>query len=108
MQVLIILKKIKLCWKQWTGIDIWQAHARQSPKFLIFNNIQLIHGQGFNDDERADLVPFVHKNIFDAMDTFISQMASFDVSFSDPLREEDVVYIQNEDEVLEKRLSAAR
>ena len=79
-----------------------------SELFLIFNNIQLIHGQGFNDDERADLVPFVHKNIFDAMDTFISQMASLDVSFSDPLREEDISYMQNKDEVLEKRLSAAQ
>jgi len=82
--------------------------ADGSGKSTFIRQMQLIHGQGFNDDERADLVPFVHKNIFDAMDTFISQMASFDVSFSDPLREEDVIYIQNEDEVLEKRLSAAR
>ena len=74
----------------------------------IFNNIQLIHGQGFNDDERADLVPFVHKNIFDAMATFISQMASLNASFSDPLREEDVSCIKNEGEVLEKRLSAVQ
>lgn len=69
---------------------------------------QLIHGQGFNDDERADLVDFVHKNIFDAMNTFISQMPSLDVSFSDPLREEDVSLIQTEDEAIEKRLSAAQ
>ena len=76
--------------------------------FIDNVNCQLIHGQGFNDDERADLVPFVHKNIFDAMDTFISQMSSLDVSFSDPLREEDVSLIQTEEEDLEKRLSAAQ
>jgi len=82
--------------------------ADGSGKSTFIRQMQLIHGQGFNDDERADLVPFVHKNIFDAMDTFISQMASLDVSFSDPLREEDISFMQNEDEVLEKRLSAAQ
>ena len=42
------------------------------------------------------------------MATFISQMASLNVSFSDSLREEDVSCIKNEGEVLEKRLSAVQ
>lgn len=82
--------------------------ADGSGKSTFIRQMQLIHGQGFNDDERADLIPFVHKNIFDAMDTFISQMSSLDVSFSDPLREDDVSLIQTEGEELEKRLSAAQ
>ena len=88
--------------------SLYVAWSHLFIKYISISFFQLIHGQGFNDDERADLVPFVHKNIFDAMEILIYQKTLMNIRFSDPMREEDVSVAQNEKELLEKRLSAAQ
>ena len=36
--------------------------------------IQIIHGQGFNDEERAELIPDIQRNILEAMTVLVQQM----------------------------------
>ena len=51
---------------------------------------QLIHGQGFNDNNRVEMIPFVHKNIFDAMEIIVGQMGQLNINLSDQSRNEEV------------------
>lgn len=50
--------------------------ADGSGKSTLIRQMQIIHGQGFNDNERADLIPDIHKNIIDAMTVLVEQMGT--------------------------------
>ena len=69
---------------------------------------QLIHGQGFNDNNRVEMIPFVHKNIFDAMEIIVGQMGQLNINLSDKSRNEDIEIFRNEENDLENRLSSVR
>jgi len=84
--------------------------ADGSGKSTFIRQMQLIHGQGFNDIDRQEIAEFVHKNIFDAMDVIILQMepTRLNINFNDEERKLDVKVFQDEDNSLENRLSAIR
>ena len=68
--------------------------------------MQLIHGQGFNDNHRDEIKTFVHQNIFDAMEIIVSQMGPLKINLSEQSRNEDIEIFRNEENVLEDRLSS--
>ena len=70
--------------------------------------MEIIHGQGFNDDNRVEMKDFVHRNIFDAMEIIVSQMSPLNITLSDPSLNEDIEIFRNEENDLEERLSSVR
>jgi len=84
--------------------------ADGSGKSTFIRQMQLIHGQGFNDNDRADMITYVHQNIFDAMTIFITQMGpgKLNINFTDAAREADVDMFRDEANSDEERLAAVR
>jgi len=80
--------------------------ADGSGKSTFIKQMQLIHGQGFNDNNRVEMIPFVHKNIFDAMEIIVGQMGQLNINLSDQSRNEDIEIFRNEENDLENRLSS--
>jgi len=54
--------------------------------------MQIIHGQGFNDLERAELIPDIHKNILDAMEILVDHMkdTKLNIPLEDPAKYRDM------------------
>merc|ERR1719323_1071978 len=52
------------------------------------------------------MIPFVHKNIFDAMEIIVGQMGQLNINLSDQSRNEDIEIFRNEENDLENRLSS--
>ena len=48
--------------------------ADGSGKSTFIRQMQYIHGHGFNDIERQDMIPFIHANIIDALKILVNQM----------------------------------
>ena len=48
--------------------------ADGSGKSTFIRQMQYIHGSGFNDIDRQDMVPFIHSNILEAMKILVRQM----------------------------------
>ena len=80
--------------------------ADGSGKSTFIKQMQLIHGQGFNDSDREEMKPFVYRNIFNAMEIIVSQMGPLNISLSDQSRNEDIEIFRNEENDLENRLSS--
>merc|ERR1712099_226753 len=58
--------------------------------------MQIIHGRGFNDNDKVDLVPDIYDNIFDAMKVLARQI------------EEDIEIFRNSENSVPVRLEAVR
>ena len=82
--------------------------ADGSGKSTFIKQMEIIHGQGFNDDNRVEMKDFVHRNIFDAMEIIVSQMSPLNITLSDPSLNEDIEIFRNEENDLEERLSSVR
>jgi len=80
--------------------------ADGSGKSTFIKQMQLIHGQGFNDNHRDENKTFVHQNIFDAMEIIVSQMGPLKINLAEQSRNEDIKIFRNEENVLEDRLSS--
>jgi len=80
--------------------------ADGSGKSTFIRQMQYIHGHGFNDIERQDMIPFIHANIIDALKILVNQMRPLNIDFDDPARSSDVDIFQDEDQSIEDRLSA--
>merc|ERR1712133_142495 len=80
--------------------------ADGSGKSTFIKQMQLIHGQGFNDNHRDKNKTFVHQNIFDAMEIIVSQMGPLKINLSEQSRNEDIEIFRNEENALEDRLSS--
>jgi len=55
--------------------------------------MQIIHGQGFNDLERAELIPDIHRNILEAMEVLVLQMEECNLNIR---LEDDTMYKDKE------------
>jgi len=60
--------------------------ADGSGKSTFIRQMQIIHGQGFNDEERAELIPDIQRNILEAMTVLVQQMQPNNLNIG--LREE--------------------
>jgi len=82
--------------------------ADGSGKSTFIRQMQIIHGQGFNDTERAELIPDIHNNIFDPMVVLVEQMKeeNLNIPLVDPCKSEDVSLFQDTTRTMDERLRA--
>jgi len=68
--------------------------------------MQIIHGQGFNDMERAELIPDIHKNIMDAMKVMVEKMKenNLNIRLEDKDKYEDMEIFAVEEKPMDVRL----
>jgi len=68
--------------------------------------MQIIHGQGFNDVERAELIPDIHKNIVDAMNVLLEQMdeKNLNIPLKCPDKSRDMEIFANSEQPIDVRL----
>jgi len=52
--------------------------------------MQIIHGPGFNDDEKAETIPQIHKNILDAMEHLVWATTQLNISLHDASLARDI------------------
>jgi len=71
--------------------------------------MQIIHGRGFNDNDKVDLVPDVYDNIFDAMRVLARQIEEdrLNIPIEAP-RWEDIETFRNSENPIPVRLEAVR
>merc|ERR1711874_326981 len=83
--------------------------ADGSGKSTFIRQMQLIHGHGFNDNDKVDLVPDVYDNIFDAMTVLARQIEEdrLDIPIEAP-RWEDIETFRNSENPIPVRLEAVR
>merc|ERR1711874_731230 len=83
--------------------------ADGSGKSTFIRQMQLIHGPGFNDNDKVDLVPDVYDNIFDAMTVLARQIEEdrLDIPIEAP-RWEDIETFRNSENPIPVRLEAVR
>merc|ERR1711874_255171 len=79
--------------------------ADGSGKSTFIRQMQLIHGPGFNDNDKVDLVPDVYDNIFDAMTVLARQIEEdrLDIPIEAP-RWEDIETFRNSENPIPVRL----
>merc|ERR1711981_1352762 len=53
------------------GFELLLLGADGSGKSTFIRQMQIIHGRGFNDKDKMDLIPHVYDNIFDAMKVLV-------------------------------------
>eukprot|EP00092_Neocalanus_flemingeri_P058937 GFUD01070337.1.p1 GENE.GFUD01070337.1~~GFUD01070337.1.p1 ORF type:complete len:369 (+),score=100.18 GFUD01070337.1:290-1396(+) len=80
--------------------------ADGSGKSTFIRQMQIIHGQGFNDCERAELIPDIHKNIVDAMEVLLEQMkdTKLNIPLEDPAKHRDMEMFANKEQPMDVRL----
>jgi len=83
--------------------------ADGSGKSTFIRQMQIIHGRGFNDNDKVDLVPDVYDNIFDAMSVLARQIEEdrLNIPVLDP-RLEDIETFRNPENPVPVRLEAVR
>lgn len=79
-----------------------------SGKSTFIKQMQIIHGTGFNDQERADYVPIIKSNIFDTMEILATQAQRLGIELEDPARQDDIATFRDVNESSERRLQAVR
>jgi len=82
--------------------------ADGSGKSTFIRQMQIIHGQGFNDVERAELIPDIHQNILDAMEILVNQMGEneLNIQLEDKTKYQDMELFKDKDITMELRLAA--
>jgi len=80
--------------------------ADGSGKSTFIRQMQIIHGQGFNDVERAELIPDIHKNIMDAMEIMVNQLeeTNLNIQLEDQTKYKDVELFADPEQAMDVRL----
>merc|ERR1719167_1915908 len=82
--------------------------ADGSGKSTFIRQMQIIHGQGFNDVDRAELIPDIHKNILDAMEILVLNMKKdmLNIQLVDQSKNRDIEILGQKDLNTETRLAS--
>jgi len=83
--------------------------ADGSGKSTFIRQMQIIHGRGFNDNDKVDLVPDIYDNIFDAMKVLARQIEEDRLNLPvEAPRWEDIEIFRNSENSVPVRLEAVR
>lgn len=56
----------------------------ESGKSTFIKQMRIIHGQGYNEEDKRSYIPLVYQNIITAMHSLTTAMESLNIPYKDP------------------------
>merc|ERR1712154_662020 len=91
------------------GFELLLLGVGGSGKSTFIRQMQIIHGRGFNDNDKVDFIPDIYDNIFDAMKVLARQIEEDRLNLPvETPRWEDIETFRNCENSIPVRLEAVR